>query len=232
MSFAKQNTKPHYIGHRQRTKDKFLKSQDYSYLEDYELIEILLFYAINRKDVKPLAKHLMHGMGDIASLLHIDPKQLESNYHLNKNFQILICIIRELMNRCLKQQITKRHIISSWDALMEYLKFSMGYLRLEQFRIIYLNKKNIVLADEIFARGTIDQAPIYIRELIKTILFHEAAAIVLVHNHPSGIPAPSKSDIDITQRIKEACNSIGVNVHDHVIITREHMFSFKAHLLL
>jgi DNA repair protein RadC len=125
-----------------------------------------------------------------------------------------------------------RNIIGSWGALLEYLKFNMGNLQIEQFRILFLNKKNSLIADEIMATGTIDQTPVYPREIIKRILVHEAGAIILVHNHPSGSAKPSTSDIELTVQIVNACKTVNVSVHDHVIIGRGEYYSFKTNMLL
>ncbi|MFK7967873.1 MAG: RadC family protein [Rickettsiaceae bacterium] len=141
-------------------------------------------------------------------------------------------IIKELINRVLANQVLKQNVIGSWSALLEYLKFNMSNLRLEQFRVLFLNKKNILIADEIMATGTIDQTPVYPREIIKRILIHEAGAIILVHNHPSGNTKPSNSDIDLTTQIVNACKTVNVSVHDHVIIGKGEFYSFKTNMLL
>ena len=141
-------------------------------------------------------------------------------------------IIKELINRVLANQVLKQNVIGSWSALLEYLKFNMSNLRLEQFRVLFLNKKNILIADEIMATGTIDQTPVYPREIIKRILTHEAGAIILVHNHPSGNTKPSNSDIDLTTQIVNACKTVNVSVHDHVIIGKGEFYSFKTNMLL
>ena len=125
-----------------------------------------------------------------------------------------------------------QNVIGSWGALLEYLKFNMGNLQVEQFRVLFLNKKNCLMADEIMATGTIDQTPVYPREIIKRILVHEAGAIILVHNHPSGSAKPSSSDIELTAQIVNACRVVNVSVHDHVIIGRGEYYSFKTNMLL
>ena len=129
-------------------------------------------------------------------------------------------------------QVINTNVIGSWGALLEYLKFNMGNLQIEQFRVLFLNKKNSLIADEIMATGTIDQTPVYPREIIKRILAHEAAAIILVHNHPSGSAKPSSSDIELTAQIVNACKAVNVSVHDHVIIGKSEYYSFKTNMLL
>lgn len=225
------NEKPHYHGHRQRLKERMLNSSLENFA-DYELLEFLLFSAIPRKDVKPLAKKLLENFGGLQSLINADRNKLLSVEGTNDNTFISFSIVRELMNRILKQQVINQNIISSWDALINYLKSAMGGLKLEQFRALFLNKKNILIADEVMATGTIDQTPVYPREIIKRALLHEAGAIILVHNHPSGSSKPSKADIELTGRIVEAANSVNITVHDHVIIAGNEYFSFKSNILL
>lgn len=221
---------PHHIGHRQRLKQRILHSAEH--LADYELLELILFFAIPRKDVKPLAKELMKKFGDFSSLLNANKEKLLSVNGANENLYVNFIVMRELMNRMLKQQIINKNIISSWTILIDYLKTAMGKLQLEQFRVLFLNKKNILLADEILSQGTIDQATIYPREIVKRALFNEASAIILVHNHPSGISKPSNTDLELTNRIVTTCSSMNIIVHDHVIIAGNEYFSFKSNMLL
>lgn len=222
---------PHYVGHRKRQKDKFLKSPPNSF-SDYELIELMLFQSIPRKDVKPLAKELLNKFGNLNNLINTSREKLSEVKGVNQNFFISLQIIKELMNRVLINQVMNQNVIGSWGALLEYLKFNMGNLQVEQFRVLFLNKKNSLMADEIMATGTIDQTPVYPREIIKRILVHEAGAIILVHNHPSGSAKPSSSDIELTAQIVNACRVVNVSVHDHVIIGRGEYYSFKTNMLL
>lgn len=221
---------PHYVGHRLRLKQKLLRITEG--LADYELLEVLLFSAIPRKDVKPLAKHLLEHFGDLSNLINADKEKLLLVEGMNENICCSLYLVRELIRRILKHKIVKQNVISSWDALLDYLKSSMGSLKIEQFRILFLNKKNILIAEEIIGVGTIDQAPVYPREIVKRALFHEAGAIILVHNHPSGRSKPSKADIVLTNKIAETCHSVNITVHDHVIITDNEYYSFKSNMLL
>ncbi len=148
------------------------------------------------------------------------------------NLYVNFVIIRELTNRMLKQKVINQNVISSWNVLIDYLKATMGSMKTEQFRILFLNKKNVLIADEILSQGTIDQATIYPREIIKRALFNEAGAIILVHNHPSGVSKPSNTDIELTHKIVETCANMNISVHDHVIITANEYFSFKSNMLL
>ena len=140
--------------------------------------------------------------------------------------------VREILNRVFTERIQDKNIISSWCQLLEYLKFNMGCLKIEQFRVLFLNKKNVLIADEVMAMGTIDQTPVYPREIVKRSLFHEAGALILVHNHPSGDPKPSNVDIDLTTQIINACKTVNVTVHDHVIIGGNEYYSFKSNMLI
>ncbi|WP_375327049.1 RadC family protein [Candidatus Tisiphia endosymbiont of Nemotelus uliginosus] len=225
-----QDNIPHYMGHRQRLKQRLNCSPDN--LLDYELLELILFLVIPRRDVKPLAKELMEKFGDFSGLLNSNKEKLLSVKGTNENLYINFIILRELINRMLKQKVIKQNIISSWSVLIDYLKTVMGSLQLEQFRVLFLNKKNILLADEILSHGTIDQAAIYPREIIKRALFNEASAIILVHNHPSGNSKPSNTDILLTNTIVKTCAHMNILVHDHVIIAGNEYFSFKSNMLL
>ena len=222
---------PHYLGHRKRLKAKFLVNEP-SGFTDYELMELLLFQAIPRKDVKPLAKELIRRFGSIASIINTNKERLQEIPEVNENVILAIKLSREILTMALKQKITNKNAISSWSALLDYLKFNMGHLKIEQFRVLFLNKKNILIADEVMSVGTIDQTLVFPREIVKKCLYHEAGAIILVHNHPSGDVKPSKIDVDLTAEIVKACNTINVIVHDHVIIGEADYYSFKSNMLL
>lgn len=223
---------PHYLGHRQRVKERFLTSNPEQFA-DYELLELLLFSAIPRKDVKPMAKKLLSSFqNNIDEILYAEQEKLMEVEGITKAVCLQLALVRELVRRTLKHKVINKNVISSWNALLDYLKSSMGNIKLEQFRILFLNKKNILIADEIMGVGTIDQTPVYPREIIKRALFFEAGAIILVHNHPSGSPKPSASDIELTARIVDACSTMNITVHDHVIIAGQDYYSFKSNMLL
>ncbi|MDD9334980.1 MAG: DNA repair protein RadC [Rickettsiaceae bacterium] len=221
---------PHYIGHRQRLRQRIIVSAEN--LADYELLEMILFSVIPRKDVKPLAKELLTQFGSLANLINADKEKLLNIKGTNDNLYVNFVIMRELTNRMLKQKVINQNVISSWNVLIDYLKATMGSMKTEQFRILFLKKKNVLIADEILSQGTIDQATIYPREIIKRALFNEAGAIILVHNHPSGVSKPSNTDIELTHKIVETCANMNISVHDHVIITANEYFSFKSNMLL
>lgn len=222
---------PHYVGHRKRLKDRFLKSPPNSF-SDYELLELMLFNAVPRKDVKPIAKELLSKFGNFSSLINATKEKLSVVKGVNEAAFLNLQIVKELLQRILAVQIMKQNVISSWGALLDYLKFSMSDLQVEQFRVLFLNKKNILIENEVMATGTVDQTPVYTREIVKRVLFHEASAIILVHNHPSGSAKPSNSDIDLTAQIVNACKTVNVSVHDHVIIGKGEYYSFKTNMLL
>ncbi|MCP5369687.1 MAG: DNA repair protein RadC [Rickettsiaceae bacterium] len=223
---------PHYLGHRRRLKEKFLKNPNS--FSDYELLELLLFQAIPRKDVKPLSKTLLKKFKNFRGLVNASHDHLMSANAsgVTQSVYFQFQLLRELLNRMFREEVFDEHVISSWTALLNYLKFNMGCMKIEQFRVLFLNNKNILLADEILANGTIDQTPVYPREIVKRILFYEAASIILVHNHPSGNIKPSPSDIALTEQIIMACKTVNVKVHDHVIIGGNNYFSFKSNMLL
>ena len=221
---------PHFIGHRKRLQQKFLKSPDS--IADYELLELILFWSIPRKDIKPLAKQLLNQFGSLNNIINTNSEKILNIIAVNKNVANNFAVLRELIRRILQNKVMKENVISSWNALVDYLKVSMGNINVEQFRILFLNKKNILLADELQSSGTVDQTSVYPREIVKRVLFYEATAIILVHNHPSGDPTPSKSDIDLTKQIADACAVINVIIHDHVIISSTKFYSFKSNLLL
>ena len=225
------NDKEHFIGHRKRIKDRFFSSSSDN-ISEYELLELILFWALPRKDVKPLSKILLKDFGSIGEIVYADTSRLLAVPGVTKSMCLNFKIVREVIRKLLQKNIMKKNILSSWGALIDYLKVTMQFFKTEQVRILFLNKKNILIADELQTSGTVDQTPIYPREIVKRVLLHEASAIILVHNHPSGHCTPSKSDIELTQKVVEACKSVNVIVHDHVIIGNNDFFSFKSNLLL
>ena len=219
-------------GHRQRVKDKFLKSSAES-LEDYELLEIVLFSSFPRRDVKPIAKKLLKEFGSLKAIINCDLYNFMQLEFVNKSMYISFAVIKEILRRVLMDNGQKQEsILSSWHSLVDYLKIHIGNNHTEQFRVLFLNKKNILIADEVQTSGTIDQTAIYPREIIRRCLFHGAASLILVHNHPSGNPNPSRSDIELTKIIVQACEPFGISVHDHVVVAGNKIFSFKSNLLL
>lgn len=226
----KSKKEPHFLGHRARVKEKFLKSP--GSLQDYELLELSLFWALPRKDTKPIAKQMLSDLKNLAGIIYADSDKLLSIEGVTQGMLVNFTVIREFLDRVLKQNIINTHVLNSWNALIEYLQTSMGSMKTEQFRIIFLNSKNIIVADELQSLGTVDQTSLYPREVVKRALFHEATAIILVHNHPSGDPKPSKADVELTKEVVQACATFNITVHDHVIISKKRFFSFKSECLL
>lgn len=218
-------------GHRQRLKERFLKSNNFE-LPDYEILELILCYANPRKDMKQSAKQLLSSYGSLASVINIDRNILEQLQGMGQSTIVLFKILKETAIRCSKAELDNKPIISSWKALIEYLRLSIGHSKIEMFKVIYLNKKNIIIEDEIVQKGTIDQVNVYPREILKKALFLDSSAVILVHNHPSGKARPSTNDIELTKTIQEVLKTLNILVHDHVIVTQKECFSFKAHGLI
>ena len=196
-------------------------------LPDYELLELVLFNAVQRRDVKPLAKALIDHFGGFAEVISASPERLKEINGVGERVVIELKLVHAAALRLAQGQIKNRQVLTSWSALIDYCRSSMAFKEREQFRIIFLDRKNKILADEVQQEGTVDHTPVYPREVIKRALELNATAIILVHNHPSGDPTPSRADIDMTAKIVEAADKLGITVHDHVIIGREGHASLK-----
>lgn len=223
--------KPHFAGHRKRLRARFLKAGAQA-LHDYELIELLLFGAIPRGDVKPLAKRLIETYGSFADVVSADPRTLMREDGLG---DVAVCALKTAQasaEKLLQHQILDRPVLSNWQTLLDYCRASMAYHGVEQFRLLYLNRKNVLIADELQQRGTIDHTPVYPREVIKRALELEASALIMVHNHPSGDTTPSRADIEMTKSLRDIARPLSLSVHDHVIVGRKGYYSFKSHGLL
>jgi DNA repair protein RadC len=219
------------LGHRSRLRERFNRSS-FGSMADYELLEILLFLTQSRVDVKPISKKLLAEFGDLKGICNATNENLLSIPGVGPAMIASIKLIKELSARLLRDEIKHKTILQSWSGVIDYLKLTMSHLKTEQFRVLYLNKKNILLSDELQEIGTVDQTPVYPREIVKRALFHEASAIILVHNHPSGNASPSAADINMTQKIIYACQAVNVSVHDHIIISHADYYSFKSNMLI
>jgi len=218
---------PHYLGHRARLRARFLDVGGDN-LPDYELLELILFSARPRGDVKPLAKRLLKQFGSFDKVLYASEHELVQVDEVGEAVIAALKTVRVSARRLVKSEIGDQPIIQSWSALLDYCKLSMGKNSIEEFRVLFLNNRQALIADEIMQRGTINHIPVYPREIVKRALEIGAAAVILLHNHPSGDPTPSKADIDITVKIVEATATVGITVHDHVIITDGGHYSFKS----
>nr|WP_082085597.1 DNA repair protein RadC [Magnetospira sp. QH-2] len=223
--------KPHYHGHRQRLRERFMEG-DAGQLPDYELLELLLFFSIPRVDVKPLAKDLLERFDGLGGVMAADPERLAEFDKINQPTAVLLRAVRDAALRLGREEIMDRPLLASWQSLIDYLRAAMAHETRECFRVVFLNRKNEVIADEEQQRGTVDHTPVYPREVVKRALDLGATAIILVHNHPSGDPSPSRGDIDMTKEIAEAARLLGIVLHDHVIISRRGHSSFKQMGLL
>jgi len=218
---------PHYAGHRDRLRQRFL-TQGADALSDYELLELILFSAIPRQDVKPLAKRLLAEFGGLGALLSARPEELERRGGIGLPTIALLKAVGAASLRILKAEVIQRPVIGSWDRLLDYLGASLRHEKTEQFRLLFLDRKNALIADELQQRGTVDQAPVYPREVVKRALELEASAVILVHNHPSGDPTPSRADIEITREVARALETVGIALHDHLIVGRSANASLRA----
>lgn len=214
-------------GHRQRLRERFRKGGA-EQMPDYELLELLLFYALPRRDTKDLAKRLIARFGSFAEVINAPESQLKDVRDAGEGVGTLLRLVRTAAIRLAKAEIRERPLLSSWNEVLAYLKAAQGFEPREQFRILFLDKKNRLIADEVQGLGTVDHTPVYVREVVKRALELSSTAIVLVHNHPSGDPTPSRADIDMTKHIVEAARPLGVTVHDHIIVGKTSHTSFKA----
>jgi DNA repair protein RadC len=218
---------PLHAGHRQRLRDRFRKGGADA-LPDYELLELILFRALPRRDTKTLAKTLIARFGSFAEVVTAPEPRLKEIEGAGDAVVTELKLVRAAALRLMRSEIMQRPALSSWAQVLDYLRAALGFEHREQFRILFLDKKNHLIADEVQQQGTIDHTPVYVREVVKRALELSATAIVLVHNHPSGDPTPSRADINMTKQIVAAAKPLGVAVHDHIIVGRDGHASFRA----
>lgn len=216
---------PHYVGHRDRLRARFLDAGAAA-LGDYELLELVLFRAIPRRDVKPFAKQLIAHFGSFADVISAEPERL-LEVTGSKSIACELKIVQAAALRLAQSAVLDRPLLSSWPALLEYCHAAMAYEKQEAFRILFLDNKNTLIADEGQQQGTIDHTPVYPREVMKRAMNLSSSAIILVHNHPSGDPAPSRADIEMTRQIAEAGRALKITVHDHIVVGRNKTVSFR-----
>jgi DNA repair protein RadC len=214
-------------GHRERLRERFLKGGADA-MPDYELLELVLFSALPRKDTKPLAKALIARFGSFAEVIAAKRERLLEVEGAGESVVNQLKVIEAAAQRLAKAKVIGRPALSSWSALLDYCMAAMARNQTEEFRVLFLDRKNVLVADEVQSRGTVDHTPVYPREIVKRALEHGASAIIPVHNHPSGDPTPSRQDIDLTREICAAAKALKIAVHDHLVIGRGGHASFKS----
>ena len=218
---------PHYYGHRERLRERFREAGAEA-LSDYELLELVLFRALPRRDVKPLAKALIATFGSFAEAISAPVARLAEVKGLGDAAITELKTVQAAASRLLRGEVKKRPILSSWSAVLDYCRTAQAFADREQFRVLFLDKRNQLIADELQQIGTVDHTPVYPREVVKRALELSATAIILVHNHPSGDPTPSRADIQMTQQIIAVASPLGISVHDHIIVGKEGHASLKG----
>ena len=215
-----------YLGHRERLRDRF-RSGGAAALPDYELLEMILFRAVRRGDTKPLAKALLARFGSFAEVISAAPGRLQEVKGVGPGIVTELKLIQAAALRLARGAVINRPVLATWNAIIDYIRAAMAYDESESFRLLFLDKKNQLIAEEVQQRGTVDHTPVYAREVIKRALELSASAIIMVHNHPSGDPTPSLADIDMTKRIISAGDKLGILVHDHIIMARNGHVSLR-----
>jgi DNA repair protein RadC len=219
--------RPHHLGHRERLRDR-ARAGGLGALPDYELLELCLYRAIPRADVKPLAKALLARFGGLTGVLSAPLADLRTVAGVGEAVALDLKLMHEAALRIGREQVQKRPVISSWSALLAYVKTELAHEPREQFRVLFLDKKNRLIADEMLGQGTVDHAPVYPREVARRALELSASALILVHNHPSGDPHPSAADVDMTRQVAAAIRVLNIALHDHLVVGKDGVASFKA----
>ncbi len=218
---------PHYHGHRERLRDRFREAGTNA-LSDYELLELLLFRAQPRRDMKPIAKALLEKFGSFAEVIAAPEQRLAEVDGIGEASITELKIVHAAASRMLRDKVKKQPVLSSWSAVLDYCRTAQAFADREQFRILFLDKRNQLIADEVQQTGTVDHTPVYPREVVKRALELSATAIVLVHNHPSGDATPSRADVDMTKQIVDVARNLGIEVHDHIIVGKHGHASLKG----
>jgi DNA repair protein RadC len=217
----------HYHGHRRRLRQRFLAAGSEA-ISDYEMLELILFRAIPQRDVKPLAKELLATFGSFSEVIAAPVERLNEVDGLGEAAIAELKIVQAAANRLVRGEVKARQVLSSWSNVLDYCRAAMAFESKEHFRILFLDKGNHLIADEQHQTGTVDHTPVYPREVVKRALELSATAVILVHNHPSGDPTPSRADIDMTRAIVEVARPLGILVHDHLIVGKDGHASLKA----
>jgi len=217
----------HYHGHRRRLRQRFLAAGSEA-ISDYEMLELILFRAIPQRDVKPLAKELLATFGSFSEVIAAPVERLNEVDGLGEAAIAELKIVQAAANRLVRGEVKQRQVLSSWSNVLDYCRAAMAFESKEHFRILFLDKGNHLIADEQHQTGTVDHTPVYPREVVKRALELSATAVILVHNHPSGDPTPSRADIDMTRAIVDVARPLGIAVHDHLIVGKDGHASLKA----
>ncbi|MDA1090306.1 MAG: DNA repair protein RadC [Proteobacteria bacterium] len=217
---------PGTAGHRGRLRARFLKSGADA-LADYEMLELLLFQALPRRDTKPIAKRLLKHFGSFSEVISAEATALQKIDGVGEAVVVALKTVQAAALRLSREEILNQPVLSNWNKLVAYCRASMGFEKNEHFRILFLNRQNVLIADEVQQTGTVDHTPVYPREVVKRALELGATAVIMVHNHPSGDPTPSKADIDMTKEVQDAGAKLGITLHDHLIVTKAGHSSFK-----
>ena len=229
---GKKGRPPSYLAdHRKRLRHRFLTGGAAA-MPDYEILELTLFRIIPRQDVKPLARRLIDTFGDLNGVLSAPIRRLERVDGVGPAVALELKVMETVTHRMARAKVMQRHVISSWDAVLDYCHTVMAHRDTEQFRVLFLDRKNVLIADEAQGAGTVDHVPVYPREVVKRALELNASALILVHNHPSGDPTPSQEDLAMTEQIATAARALGIALHDHLIIGRSRELSFKSQGLI
>jgi len=218
-------------GHRKRVKDRYLKLPIRS-VEDYELLELILFGVFKQKDTKPIAKALMHKFKNIVSLINASDKELKTVEGVGDGVVLQLKIMKDLFSRLILDTKIDESIMDNWMSVVKYCTLSMGFSKKEIFKVMFLNSKNRLIKDHNFESGTVDKIAVYPREVVQMALDNQATSVILAHNHPSGFYEPSKEDISLTKDIVSALKTVSISVHDHLIVSRSGNYSFRARGLL
>lgn len=218
--------KPHHLGHRDRLRQRFKAAPDA--LADYELLELLLFRVIPRADTKPLAKSLLTRFGTLAEVLGAPEKLIAETPGVGPSIAMELKIVEAIAKRSARSTVMEREVLGSWSQVVQYCTTAMAYETREQFRVLFLDKKNRLIADEVQQQGTVDHTPVYPREVVRRALELSATAIIVVHNHPSGDPTPSRADIDMTKLLIDAAKALSIAVHDHIIVGKHGHISMRG----
>lgn len=221
------NSNEHSLGHRERLRERFARAGAGG-LQDYELLELVLFRARARGDVKPLAKNLIAAFGGFSEVLAAPIERLQEIDGVGQATALELKIVHAAAVKLAQGRVLNRPVISSWSDLLAYCRAAMADEKRELFRVLFLDKKNILIADEVQQKGTVDHTPVYPREVVKRALELSASAVILVHNHPSGDPTPSRADVEMTKQVADAAAALGIRVHDHLVIGKDREASFKS----